>query len=379
MRHLLLLAALVPLSAQDFQFWATYVGTDTDLGFSAIYQQYAKNTSIGNPMIDVVADGNFQAPVLAMRSFGSPPQGGYIGGYSARGTKASPSAVQDGDLISNFRATAYNSSSFVDTAAIQMYANGTWTTSSQPSYISFSTTATGSNVMTERARIAANGKVGVEGQTAPDAILSFGATTGDKIAIYDPSATAQFGLGVQTGQFLVYAPSGNHMILGAGGTSSSVTNYFDINLSTGYITMPQNLIAGYTSTDLDSGSNGEIFAKRIAVISAASDAAFLQLLTNTGAGVHVISSNVTGAGTLQGVAFTMGAIEAMRIDTSGALLVGTTSPTDKFVVNGIINALSGYKANGTSGLSVTTTVRNSAGTGTCTLIYTFGLRTGGSC
>lgn len=46
---------------------------------------------------------------------------------------------------------------------------------------------------------------------------------------------------------------------------------------------------------------------------------------------------------------------------------------------GTLRANTGFSANGTAGLSVTKTVRDSAGTGTCTLIFTMGLLTGGTC
>lgn len=61
---------------------------------------------------------------------------------------------------------------------------------------------------------------------------------------------------------------------------------------------------------------------------------------------------------------------------NGGFNVGssTTSPGV-----GIFNVEAGYSANGSAGLSATKTVRASGGAADCTLIYTFGLLTGGSC
>ena len=44
-----------------------------------------------------------------------------------------------------------------------------------------------------------------------------------------------------------------------------------------------------------------------------------------------------------------------------------------------VNATTAYQANAAPGVSATKTVRDSAGTGTCTLIFTFGILTGGTC
>jgi hypothetical protein len=67
---------------------------------------------------------------------------------------------------------------------------------------------------------------------------------------------------------------------------------------------------------------------------------------------------------------------AMRIYGSGGVSVGN-SPFDAGL--GKINAQNGFTSGGTSGLSVTKTVRASGGAADCTLIYTGGILTGGSC
>lgn len=68
----------------------------------------------------------------------------------------------------------------------------------------------------------------------------------------------------------------------------------------------------------------------------------------------------------------------------GAGLLVATSPatmpgSGNITATGTIRANTGFSANGTAGLSATTTVRDAAGTGTCTLIFTQGLKTGGTC
>lgn len=46
---------------------------------------------------------------------------------------------------------------------------------------------------------------------------------------------------------------------------------------------------------------------------------------------------------------------------------------------GYIDSVNGFKANGTAGQTATVTVRDAAGTGTCTLVFTGGIKTGGTC
>lgn len=72
---------------------------------------------------------------------------------------------------------------------------------------------------------------------------------------------------------------------------------------------------------------------------------------------------------------------------SGTMTTGMTlgngiqigAPTGGGKGTGTINVATGIYANGTAGISATKTVRDSAGTGTCTLIFTQGLLTGGTC
>lgn len=66
--------------------------------------------------------------------------------------------------------------------------------------------------------------------------------------------------------------------------------------------------------------------------------------------------------------------------TDGALRSdGGLSVAGSAVVGGTVRANTAFSANGTAGQSVTTTVRASGGAADCTLIFTFGLKTGGTC
>jgi hypothetical protein len=74
--------------------------------------------------------------------------------------------------------------------------------------------------------------------------------------------------------------------------------------------------------------------------------------------------------------YTLGAI-ATDLGMGGGVVVG--APTGSYKGRGTLNVATGIYANNTAGVSATVTVRDAAGTGTCTLIFTMGLKTGGSC
>ena len=72
-----------------------------------------------------------------------------------------------------------------------------------------------------------------------------------------------------------------------------------------------------------------------------------------------------------------------RFQASGGSVVGrNSSGTTQWTIsttNGTMEVLNWYIANGTAGQTATKTVRDSAGTGTCTLVFTGGIYTGGTC
>lgn len=69
--------------------------------------------------------------------------------------------------------------------------------------------------------------------------------------------------------------------------------------------------------------------------------------------------------------------QRVYISPAGGLYVGTSALTDAGAGNMQVSGV--YKAGAGTGVSATKTVRDSAGTGTCTLIFTGGILTGGTC
>lgn len=70
---------------------------------------------------------------------------------------------------------------------------------------------------------------------------------------------------------------------------------------------------------------------------------------------------------------------ALSADGSGSILLNSATQATSLTATGTLRANTGFSANGTAGVSKTVTVRDSAGTGTCTLIFTTGIYTGGTC
>jgi hypothetical protein len=100
--------------------------------------------------------------------------GVYFEGNRARGTLASPTAVNSGDIAFALTAQMRGNSGYVQNATIFMEADGSYSGNDVPSRIRFLTRET--NATLERMRITSTGNVGI-GQTSPTAVLHLKAGT----------------------------------------------------------------------------------------------------------------------------------------------------------------------------------------------------------
>jgi hypothetical protein len=82
-------------------------------------------------------------------------------GRKARGTESAPTAVLNNDALLNLNAHGYGAAGFVDSAGISMRTSENWTPTAQGSYMSFSTTASGTTVPIPRMTIGPSGNVGI--------------------------------------------------------------------------------------------------------------------------------------------------------------------------------------------------------------------------
>ncbi|MFZ4057837.1 MAG: hypothetical protein ACOYKE_06845 [Ferruginibacter sp.] len=89
------------------------------------------------------------------------------------------------------------------------------------------------------------GSLGVQGNVAPTAPLSFASNTGNKIDLYYTSANSRYGIGIQGSLLQLYAGSSSDQIALGYGSSTSFTESFKINNTGGSIlTNPVALTTG---------------------------------------------------------------------------------------------------------------------------------------
>lgn len=126
---------------------------------------------------------------------------------AARGSKASPSAVQSADVLGGHNFRGYGATAFqaASSARINGMATENWSDSAQGAAIAFSTTPNGSTSasIAERVRIDQNGKVGV-GTTSPGTQLSIttldsATTTVTNIATLGHNSSGTPGVGFGSG------------------------------------------------------------------------------------------------------------------------------------------------------------------------------------
>ena len=120
-------------------------------------------------------DGDGVGSTIQARSFVDIADAGPVLNFARyRGTKTSPTIVQSGDLLAQFRGGGYDgvNAAPAQAANIEVRVDGTPGTNDMPGRLVFSTTADGASSPTERMRIDNVGRVGIGG--APYAGVGFG-------------------------------------------------------------------------------------------------------------------------------------------------------------------------------------------------------------
>lgn len=133
----------------------------------------SNNSVVYSRIVSASSTANF-APIL---TFGR-----------ARGTLASPTIVQSGDLLGSFTAEGFDGSLKRTAASISFFVDGTPGASDMPGRITFATAADGASFATERVRITNAGAVGI-GSDAPGAMLHVNGAASGITAIFRANAT----------------------------------------------------------------------------------------------------------------------------------------------------------------------------------------------
>jgi|694.fasta_scaffold21568_2 hypothetical protein len=230
----------------------------------------------------------------------------------SRGTSAGAvTLVNSGDILGRLYFYGTDGSAAIQAARISAEVDGTPGTNDMPGRLVFSTTADGASSPTERMRITSGGNVGI-GTTSPGYILE---TAGD-IRINPPSGNAVFRFGrAGSNDWAIYNDTSDNLVFysDAGGAERArIDSSGRVGIGT---TSPgANLdIAGATFanlflTDIAAGASAAIYG----------DGGSIDLRANN-------SSDNSFLITSDSHRFRVSGSERARIDSSGRLLIGTSS------------------------------------------------------
>ncbi|CAB4131346.1 hypothetical protein UFOVP120_82, partial [uncultured Caudovirales phage] len=304
---------------------------------------------------------------------------------SARGTAASPTASQSGDIISQFTGRGYGATGFAtaSTGYFQVSAGENFTDTAQGTYASVFTTAIGANSSTEAFRFGTAGQLGIGGATYGTSgyVLTSGgasaAPTWSQVSATGltgvlPVANGGTNISSYTVGDLIYASgtttlskladvaTGNVLLSGGVGVApawgqvsltTTVTGTLPIaNGGTGLTSTPANGAldigngTGFTRTTLTAGTNiaitngaGSISIATSATPSFATSVTTPLVIGGTAASSSLTLQSTSGVGTSDSILFKVGnngATTAMTVDTLGNVGIGTSSPTSKLNVSG---------------------------------------------
>lgn len=145
-----------------------------------------------NTVFDGIFDTSSAIQAVSLSGFGSNPV--TFRSKRARGTSASPTAVQSGDQMGSYGALGYGATTFstVNNAAIRMFAAENFTDAAFGSYLTLNTTANTTTTLVERVRVNSTGNVlvGTTTDNATDLLQVNGSTTTTGISL---SGTAGAG------------------------------------------------------------------------------------------------------------------------------------------------------------------------------------------
>jgi hypothetical protein len=251
------------------------------------------------------------------------PSGPVILGRQANGTQASLTATAADNTLLFIDAAGHNGTIGYNTfsVAMQFRAAENYTTSSAGSYITFSTTPTGSIAIAEAMRISPNGNIGI-GTASPNNLLQVGGTTNGIIRIDGAGDNIDFGIKWASSNASIYSNTGNAYLTFATNDSERLR-----------ITSGGNVGIGTTSPVSKLNVSGDNIT-----VSAGYGIAWSGDQTR----IMTPEDNVAGAliryGSGAAMRFVNGSTEHMRINGNGNVGIGTCNPV-------VLTQLEGNNAN----------------------------------
>jgi hypothetical protein len=310
----------------------------------------------------------------------------------SRGALGTQTVVQSGDTVGNLRFQGSDGTGFIELAQIVAQVDGTPGTNDMPGRLVFSTTADGASSPTERMRIDSSGQVGIGQTPTAGATLSLGknitgATTSFGVRSFQTiqsDVTSNARLFQATGNTAAAAFTLTNLVNyyasgGSFGAGSAVTNQFGF-LADSSLTGATNNYGFYSNIASGTGrfnfyANGtadNYFAGNVGIGTSSpnksSSSTALTVNTGTAANYSAVewaSGNTlnyhinandsaiyhVAAGTRPWIVYTNGS-ERMRIDSSGNVGIGTSSPSAKLSVVGSISTNRANAGAVTSGSSL---------------------------
>ena len=300
--------------------------------------------------------GESNAERMAIRSSGATGGTPVVLLTGSRGTQASPTATQSGDVLGYYQFGGYNATSYFRSAWIYGLASENYTAIANGSHIVISTTANGSTTPSERMRIDKDGNVGI-GTASPGQKLhvvgTIYATNGIAVAVDtlvnlnagDTNSTIKSN---SVSGFMEYAGySGHKFNTTSGGTNTRVTidSTGSVGIGTASPSWQTQVYGTGQNTALltDAGSkSGSLFVGSSNGTTGAGGALLLGGITANGItsqwAIKSLITSTTANGTAD-LAFSTRALtgdtaltERLRILSNGRVGINTSAPANIFTV-----------------------------------------------
>ena len=275
-------------------------------------------------------------------------------GKSRSATIGTNAIVLSGDTVGSITFTGDDGAAFIPAATITAAVDGTPGTNDMPGRLVFSTTADGASTATERMRIDNLGRVGFGGAGAfgnsaigvRNNMSGFGQTTNYAVrvsATFDSAATsailsystASWTGGAGASPYTTTSVTAYDAATFTLGTNQTVTNLYGFVANSG-LTVATNNYGFYSNIASGTGrwnfyANGtadNYFAGQVQLGAGTAAAPALSTTGDTNTGIFFPAADT--------IAFSEGGAESMRIDSSGNVGIGTSSPGSTLDVNGAI-------------------------------------------
>jgi hypothetical protein len=286
-------------------------------------------------------------------------------GKSRSATIGTNAIVQSGDTVGSITFNGDDGAAFIPAASIVAAVDGTPGTNDMPGRLIFNTTADGASTTTERMRIDSSGNVGIGTSSLAGYNLRVsksltGAVT-SRALLVQPTVQSDVTTAAYTFQSIATTAAASFTLpalfhyaadQGTFGAGSTVTNQYGFFSSSGLISATTNfaflaentaaITAGKTSYGFYSAVNtatggGTTWGFYAAGTAANYFAGQVQLGAGTVAAPALSTTGDTNTGIFfpaaDTIAFSEGGVEVMRINSSGNVGIGTSSPAVKLAIS----------------------------------------------